>query len=149
MAPPRRRSPARRATVGRFALQILVSGALIALLLWWVNARLLIHELQRVDWRLVVLATLLIGASKAVHGVRWWLLLRGVAHVPLGATMLLVLAATGVSLVLPFRAGAAMQVQVMRRRYGVERASAPTSSGSAGCSSPSGRALTRRPPSRW
>lgn len=123
-----------RRTAVRVLVQIAVSAAFIGVLLWRGDLGDLARALRQADWGWVALAAALVIASKATHGVRWWLLVRragpgpagagtsGGRRVPLGGTVLILLAATGVSVILPLRAGAALQLQVLRRRYGVERA---------------------------
>src|SRR5215212_1134875 len=107
---------------GRIALQVLVSGAFLALLLWRVDVGKLREELASADWRYIGLAVPCFAASSAFHGVRWWLLARRAGKIPLRDSVLALLATTGVDLVLPLRAGVAALVQIMHRRHGIDRA---------------------------
>jgi uncharacterized membrane protein YbhN (UPF0104 family) len=107
---------------GRIALQIVVSASFIGVLLWRGDLGDLGGTLRSATWGWMIAAATVMSAAKATHGVRWWLLVRRAHPVPAGGTVLVLLAATGVSVILPLRAGAALQFQVMRRRYGVERA---------------------------
>lgn len=106
----------------QLALQLAISAGFIAVLVWRVDMRETVRVLRSADWRWVALAIVLAAVTKAVHGVRWWLLVRRAGRVPLVGTVLVLLAASGVSVVLPLRAGAALQLQVLHRRYGVDRA---------------------------
>jgi uncharacterized protein (TIRG00374 family) len=107
---------------GRVALSAAISVAFLGVLLWRGDISDLVDALGDADWGWVVAAAVLVALSKTVHGVRWWLLVRRAGPAPLGGTVLVLLAATGVSVILPLRAGALLQLQVLRRRYGVERA---------------------------
>jgi uncharacterized membrane protein YbhN (UPF0104 family) len=78
--------------------------------------------MEDVRWEWLLLAVLFVAASKVMHGLRWWLLLRRAGRVPLAEAVLLLLAATGVSVLVPLRAGAVLQVQVLNRRHGMPRA---------------------------
>src|SRR5215212_2961931 len=107
---------------GRIALQVLVSGAFLALLLWRVDVGKLREELASADWRYIGLAVPCFATSSMLHGVRWWLLARRAGKIPLRDSVLALLATTGVDLVLPLRAGVAALVQIMHRRHGIDRA---------------------------
>jgi uncharacterized membrane protein YbhN (UPF0104 family) len=105
----------------RLLIQFLVMLAFAALLFWRGDVGAALRTLHAADWRWTVPAAALVLLSKLVHGLRWWLLLRRVQPVPLRSAVLVLLAATGVSILLPFRAGAAVQVEVLHRRFGVDR----------------------------
>lgn len=117
---------------GRIALQLLVSGAFLALLLWRVDVGQLMDELRSADWRWIGLAVPCFAASSAFHGVRWWLLARRAGRVPLRDSVLTLVATTGVDLILPLRAGVAALVQIMHRRHRIDRAALVGSLGADG-----------------
>ena len=108
--------------VRRLLVQSLVMLAFAALLLWRGDVGAALRTLHTADWRWTVPAAALVLLSKLAHGLRWWLLLRRVRPVPLCSAVLLLLAATGVSTLLPLRAGAAVQIEMLHRRFGVDRA---------------------------
>lgn len=105
----------------RIGAQIGITAGLLGLLLWRSDVGAVAMALRRADWRLAPVAVLLIVCAKLCQGVRWWLLVRQAGAVPLRAAVLVLLAGVGVGILLPFRAGAAFQLQVLHRRYGVER----------------------------
>ncbi len=113
-------------------LQLTVSAAFLAALLWRVDARRLGHALASADWRWVVLAAPCFAASAFLHGLRWWLLVRRTGPVPLRGGVLILLATTGIDLLLPLHAGFAALLQILRRRYGVDRAAVVGSLGAEG-----------------
>lgn len=108
--------------VRRLLLQSLVMVAFAALLAWRGDIGAALRTLHAADWRWTVPAAALVILSKVAHGLRWWMLLRRVRPVPLRSAVLVLLAATGVSILLPLRAGAAVQVEVLYRRFGIDRA---------------------------
>ncbi len=110
------------AFVRRLVVQTLVMLAFAALLLWRGDVGAAFRALRAADWRWTVPAAALVLLSKLAHGLRWWLLLRRLRPVPLRSAVLVLLAATGVSILLPLRAGAAVQVEVLHRRFGIDRA---------------------------
>lgn len=108
--------------VGRVVLHGAISAALLGVLMWRADAGSVAGALRGAEWRWVAVAVPLLALAKALHGVRWWLLIRRAGDVPLREGVLTLLAATGVGVILPLRAGAVLQVQVLHRRYRVERA---------------------------
>lgn len=106
----------------RIIAQVAVTAGLIGYLLWRTDPSAVVDALRHADWWLVPVAVLCVAASKLMHGIRWWLLIRHAGKVPLRAAILTLLAAVGLGVLLPFRAGAALQVQVLHRRYGIDRA---------------------------
>lgn len=108
--------------VGRVVLHAAVSAAFLGVLMWRADAGAVAGALRGAGWHWVAVAVPLLALAKALHGVRWWLLIRRTGDVPLWEGMLMLLAATGVGVILPLRAGAVLQVQVLHRRYRVERA---------------------------
>lgn len=106
----------------RILVQIGVTVGLIGFLLWRADLSDVLDALRGAEWWLIPLAILLVATSKLLHGFRWWLLVRQAGDVPPRAAILILLAAVGVGVLLPFRAGAALQVQVLHRRYGIDRA---------------------------
>jgi uncharacterized protein (TIRG00374 family) len=97
-------------------------AAFLALLVWRGDVAGILADIRDADWRLAGAAALLVATSRLAHGVRWWLLIRHTGVVPLRAAVLVLMLATGVSVILPFRAGAALQLQVLHQRYGIDRA---------------------------
>lgn len=108
-------------TVGRILLSLALAAAFIALLIWRGELGDSLQVLWSARWGVVVPAIVLVALSNVMHGIRWWLLLRRAGSVPLREAVLLLFAATGLGLVLPFRTSAALQIQVVRRRYGIDR----------------------------
>ena len=111
-----------RARVLRVALQLAVSAAFLGVLLWRTDLSGIGAALRAADWRWAALAVPMLAVIKATQGLRWWLIVRRAGAVPARDCMLLVAAAAGVGVMLPLRAGTALQVQVLHRRYGVQRA---------------------------
>lgn len=99
-----------------------VSLALLLGVLWWVGAEAVFDTLRAADPMWLAAATAVFAVAACLHGIRWWVLLRPVCNVPLTAIVLILLAAKAVGAVVPLRAGAVFQVQVLGRRYGVDRA---------------------------
>lgn len=111
----------RTSRITRIALQLAVSAAFLGVLIWRADMAGIARSVRAADWRWIALALPLMAASTVMHGVRWWLLVRRAGRVPLGGTVLVLLAATSVSVILPLRAGVGLQLQVLHRRYGVDR----------------------------
>jgi uncharacterized protein (TIRG00374 family) len=105
----------------RVAVQLSAAGGLLAVFVWRVNPGRLLGDLGTADWRWVAAAVPLIALARIAHGVRWWLLVRRAGKVPLVDTVLVLLAAAAATALLPLRAGAAVQVQVLGRRWGIDR----------------------------
>ena len=105
----------------QIAVQLGISAGLLGLLLWRTDLDEVRGAVRGADWRLLPLAAALVAVAKLLQGVRWWLLVRQTGPVPLRATVLVLLAGVGLGVLLPFRAGAALQLQVLHRRYGVDR----------------------------
>jgi uncharacterized membrane protein YbhN (UPF0104 family) len=111
----------RTRTAGRILLQLLLSAAFVAVLVWRGDFGGSLVALRTARWGFIAPAIVLVALSNVMHGIRWWLLLRRAGTVPVRDTILVLIAATGLGLVLPFRTGAALQLQVVRRRYGIDR----------------------------
>lgn len=108
--------------VARIALQLAVSAAFIAFLLWRVDVGKLGRELAGVQMRWLLLAAPCFAASAVFGGLRWWVLAREAGRIPLRDGVLTLLATSAADLVLPLRAGTVALFQVLYRRYGVPRA---------------------------
>lgn len=109
-------------TAGRILLQLAVSAAFVGLLLWRGDLGDFLTALRDADWWWIAGAAAMVVGSRMAHGIRWWLQLRRIGRVPLRGVVLVMLAATGVSVILPLRAGTVLQVQVIRSRYDIDRA---------------------------
>jgi len=105
----------------RLLLQLAVSLALLAAVVWWAGPLELVQALGDADLRWLVPAALVFASATAVHGVRWWVLLRPVGRVPLRAAVLALIVGKAVGFVVPLRAGAVVQVQLLGRRYALDR----------------------------
>jgi uncharacterized protein (TIRG00374 family) len=105
----------------RRLLQLVVSLVLLALVVWWAGPAKLLHALRDADLPWLAPAAVLLTAVTVVHGVRWWVLLRPVGRIPLRDAVLALMVAKAVGVVVPLRAGAVVQVQVLGRRYALDR----------------------------
>ena len=105
----------------RRLLQLVVSLVLLAIVVWWAGPAEMLHALRDADLPWLAPAALVFAAVAVVHGVRWWVLLRPVGRIPLRDTVLALMVAKAVGVVVPLRAGAVVQVQVLGRRYALDR----------------------------
>lgn len=111
MRPSRRPFP--YAVVLRVVVGILIT-AVMAYTLRGMHLSPFVHALRDADGRLTALAILLNFSLMALKGIVWWLLL-GTRHpVPLVRLWRYTLAAFGLSLVMPFRAGEALRIGMLR-----------------------------------
>ncbi|MGH2588447.1 MAG: lysylphosphatidylglycerol synthase transmembrane domain-containing protein, partial [Dehalococcoidia bacterium] len=111
----------RTATILRYAAQAAVSLALVAGVIWWTGPEDVLQAVRDADPRWLAAAVAVFAVVPAIHGVRWWVLLRPVGRIPLREAVLVMLAAKAVGLILPLRAGALLQVQLLGRRYELNR----------------------------
>jgi uncharacterized protein (TIRG00374 family) len=109
-------------TAWRWALQAGFSLLLLGGVLWWTGPRALLEALHEADPRWLAAAAVAFLGTTVMHGVRWWVLLRPVGRVPLWPTVLVMMVAKAVGVLLPLRAGAVLQVQLLGRRYDFNRA---------------------------
>src|SRR5262249_27249714 len=107
----------------RWALQAGFSLLLLGGVLWWTGPRALLEALREADLRWLAAAAVAFLGTTVIHGVRWWVLLRPVGRVPLWPTVLVMMVAKAVGVLLPLRAGAVLQGQLLGRRYEFNRAS--------------------------
>src|SRR5581483_4745378 len=97
--------------------------ALFGVLVWRIDLGSVWSALRAADWRWAALGLPFMAGSRIMGGINWWVLVRRASNgkAPLKDTILVQLVAGGVNDLLPLRAGAAVQMQVLRRRYGIER----------------------------
>jgi len=101
--------------------QVGISLIFIGILLWRVNLDQLWRDLGRTDWRWALLGIPIFAASGFFHGLRWWLILRHTGKVRFSGSVLALYSSKGADLILPFNAGILAQVQILHRRYGLDR----------------------------
>jgi len=111
----------RRAAL-QWGLQLAVSLALLGGIVWWTGAAALWRAIRGAEPRWVLAAAGVFTLVTLVHGVRWWVLLRPLGRVSLRDAVLVLLVAKAVGKLLPLRAGAVLQVQLLGRRYALNRA---------------------------
>src|SRR5215211_1631622 len=109
-------------SVLRWGAQLGVSLALVAGVVWWAGPGELLHAVRTADRRWLAATAPVFVLVTALHGVRWWVLLRPVGRVPLHEAVLLLFVAKAVGLIVPLRAGAVLQVQLLGHRYELNRA---------------------------
>jgi uncharacterized membrane protein YbhN (UPF0104 family) len=111
-----------RRTLLRYVLQLSISLGLVAAVVWWTGPREVVNAVRGAEPRWLLAGMLIFVLVPCVHGLRWWVLLRPVGRVPVHETVLIMLAAKAVGILVPFRAGAVLQVQLLGRRYEMNRA---------------------------
>jgi uncharacterized protein (TIRG00374 family) len=102
-------------------LQLGVSLALLAGVVWWAGPAKLVQALGDADPRWLAPAALAFTTATVVYGVRWWVLLRPVGRVALRDAVLALMVAKAVNVVVPLHAGAVVRVQVLGRRSTLDR----------------------------
>jgi len=76
---------------------------------------------RTVDWWWASAAIPFGCLSLLTQATRWWMLMRKLGRVPLREATLIMLVAGAIGDFVPLRAGAAFQVQIVHRRFGVAR----------------------------
>ena len=134
----------------KVGLQLLVSGAVLALLFWQIDLGQTIDILRDSHWGYVAASFLIFLATTWLMAFRWWALLRvrGV-HEPYGWLVRMYFVSYAASQVLPTAVGgdAVRILEHARRRPDVGRRPRAPSSWS-GSSAPPGRSCSSRSPSR-
>jgi uncharacterized protein (TIRG00374 family) len=105
----------------RLALQALLAGASITLLVWRLDLGDAVRLLPRADFRWALLAVLLFSISRVLYAYRWrHFMWRHESPSVLPLTGIFVLANL-VNALVPLRAGDVLRIQMSHRRFGVGR----------------------------
>ncbi len=110
-----------RGRAGRATLGILISGIALILVVRSVDLAAAWDALRDADPRWMVLLVLFIVADVVLRGVRWRVLLRPVADVPLGTTLSSLLVGYLANNVLPARLGEVVRSHDLGERTGLSR----------------------------
>jgi uncharacterized protein (TIRG00374 family) len=106
----------------RLLIRAAVSLALIAFLVWRIDLHEAARALREADYVYVLPALVLFAMAKYLVAVRWRVMMRGFADLPIAPLFGILLVSNLANNILPARIGDIIRVQVPGQRYGISRA---------------------------
>jgi uncharacterized protein (TIRG00374 family) len=101
--------------------------ALLVAWVWLVDLGEVGRTLSRARWYLILLAAMIALSSTVLRAIRWWIILRPIAQVPLIDVLLTIMASSLVNFIIPLRTGEIARSLLLKQRHRVSiAASLPT-----------------------